>query len=146
MPDTNNRKLIKILGAAWLGLGGLGFAYVFINLFPFAQGNAPSATEVSDGYWVFVGLGLVMGAIGTVNGLTLLRRNPVARRVLAISSWVLLLPAAAFFVPLLVVLPSLWLALSRDGKEAFESYMSREKDGKVALGQVQNAGGPDLTE
>ena len=125
MSETKNRN-IKILGAAWLGLGGLASAYVFSMLFPFVQGNAPSATEVSDGYWVFVGLGLVMGAIGMVSGLALLLRIPVARRVLAISSGVLLLPSAAFMVPLVVVLPSLWLTLSRDGKDAFESYMAKE--------------------
>ncbi len=125
MPETNNGKS-KILGAAWLGLGGLALAFVFSMLFPLALGNAHSATEVSNGYWVFVALGLVMGAIGMVNGLALLRRIPVARRVLAISSWVLLLPSAAFMVPLVVVMPSLWLTLSRDGKEAFESYMARE--------------------
>ena len=125
MPEANDRN-IKILGAAWLGLGGLAFAYAFISLFPLAQGNAPTATEVSDGYWVFVGLGLVIGAIGMVNALALLRRHPVARPVLAISSWILLLPAAAFVVPLLVVAPSLWLTLSRSGKEALESYMATE--------------------
>ena len=125
MPETKNRK-IKILGAAWLGLGGLAFAYVFISLFPLAQGDAPSATAVAEGYWVYAVLGLVLGAIGMVNGLALLRRNPVARPVLAISSLVLLLPSVALMVPLLVVAPSLWLTLSRDGKEAFESYMARE--------------------
>ena len=49
MPENSNRKF-KIL--AWLGLGGLGFAYVIINL---AQDYPPSATQVSDGYWVFLG-------------------------------------------------------------------------------------------
>ena len=48
MPQTNGRN-IKILGAAWLGLGALCFAYLFANLFSLAQGNAPSATEVPDG-------------------------------------------------------------------------------------------------
>ena len=125
MPETNNHK-IKVLGAAWLGLGGLSLAYAFISLFPLAQGNAPTATAVAEGYWVFVALSLVMGAIGMVIGLTLLHRIPMARPVLTISSLVLLLPSAAFLVPLLVVAPSLWLTLSRDGKEAFESYMARE--------------------
>ena len=74
MPETKNRN-IKIHVAAWLGLGGLVFTYVFIHLLPLAQGNAPSATEVSDGYRVFVGLGLVLGAVGVVKGLALLRRN-----------------------------------------------------------------------
>ena len=125
MPQTNNRN-IKILGAAWLGLGILSFAYAFISLFPLAQGNAPSATAVADGYWVFIALGIVLGAIGVVNGLALLRRSAVARRLLAISSLVLLLPSLGLVVPLLVVGPSIWLTLSRDGKEAFESYMARD--------------------
>ena len=124
--ETNNRN-IKRLGAAWLGLGGLAFVYVFIQLFSLAQGNTPSATAVSDGYWVFFGGALVIGTIGMVNGLALLRRNPVARRFLAISSLVLLLPSLGLLVPLLVVMPSLWLTLSKDGNEAFESYMAREK-------------------
>ena len=73
MPETKNRNF-KIV-AVWLGLGGLGFTYAFVHLFPLAQGNAPSATEVSDGYWVFIALALVLGAVGTVTGLALLRRN-----------------------------------------------------------------------
>ena len=123
MRGTKNRN-IKILGAAWLVLGGLGLAYAFIALLPLAQGNAPSATEVSDGYWVFAALALVVGAIGMVNGLALLRRNPVARPLLMVSS-ILLLPSASLLVPLLVVAPSLWLTMSKGGKEAFESYMAR---------------------
>ena len=125
MPETNNRK-IKILGSAWLGLGGLAFAYVFVDLFSLAQGNSPSATEVADGYWVFFLGALVIGAIGIANGLALLLRSPVARPVLAISSLVLLLPSVGLLVPLLVVVPSLWLTLAKDGKEAFESYVARE--------------------
>ena len=124
MSETSDRRF-KILGAAWLGLGGLSFAFVFSELFPLALGNAPSATEVADGYWVFVALGLVIGAIGTVNGLALLRRIPVARRFLTVSSFVLL-PSAGLVVPLLVIASSLWLTLSRDGKQAFEGYMARE--------------------
>ena len=124
MPETKNRNF-KVLGAAWLGLGGLGIAYVLINFFSLAQGNAPSATEISDGYWVFLVGAFVIGAIGMVNGLALLRRYPVAR-LLAIWSSVLFLPLAGLIVPLLVIGPSLWLMLSRDGKEAFESYMARE--------------------
>ncbi len=124
MSENNNRKF-KILGAAWLGLGGLASAFVLSELVPIALGNAPSQTEVDDGLWVFVVLGLVIGAIGLVNGLALLRRSRIARRAVAISSWVLLLPAAAFVVPLLVVVPSLWLTLSTGGKQAFESYMAR---------------------
>ena len=123
MPETKN-LIFKVLGAGWLGLGGLAFAYGLISLYPLTQGHAPSATEVGDGYWVFVVLSVVMGAIGMVNGLTLLRRNPVARPLIAVSS-VVLLPSAAFFFPLLVLAPSLWLTLSRGGKDAFESYMAR---------------------
>ena len=129
MPENNKRK-IKILGAAWLGMGGLAFAYVFVNLFSLAQGNAPSAEEATDGYWVFFLGALVIGAIGTVNGLAVLRRNPVARPILAISSLVLLLPSVGLLVPLLVVVPSLWLTLSKDGKEAFESYVASRMDEK----------------
>ena len=69
MPENSNRKF-KIL--AWLGLGGLGPAYVIINL---AQDYPPSATQVSDGYWVFLGGALVIGALGMVKGLVVLRRN-----------------------------------------------------------------------
>ena len=131
MPETNDRKF-KILGAAWLGLGCLSLAYVFVNVFSLAQGDTPSATAVSDGYWVFFAGALLMGAIGMVNGLALLRRNRVARLVLAISSVVLLLPSLALIVPLLVVLPSLWLTLSKDGKDAYESYLAKG-NGTVAF-------------
>ncbi len=125
MSETNDRK-IKILGAAWLGLGGLTFAFVLTMLFPLVQGNTPSPFEAGDEWWIVVLVFAVVGAICMVNGLALLRRNPVARRLLAISSIVLLLPSAAFLVPLVVVLPSLWLTLSPGGKEVFESYMARE--------------------
>ena len=47
MPKTINRN-IKILGAVWLGLGGLAFSYAFPVLFSLAQGNAPSAVAVSE--------------------------------------------------------------------------------------------------
>ena len=73
MPETKNRNFKAVV--AWLGPGGLGFAYAFIHLFPLTQGNAPSATEVSDGYWLFTGLALVLGAIGMVMGLATSRRN-----------------------------------------------------------------------
>ena len=114
MPESNNRKF-KVLGVAWLGLGGLGLAYIFISLLVY--GFAP----------VLVLLGLVFGTIGMVNGLVLLRRNPIARPLLAVSSVALLVPSAALFgLPLLVVAPSLWLTMSRGGKKALESYMARE--------------------
>ena len=129
MPETNDRK-IKILGAAWLVLGGLAFIFAIVTLFPLALGDTPTKTEVSDGYWVFAALGLVIGAIGTVNGSTLLRRNPMARP-LVLGSSILLLPSAGLILPLLVVAPSLWLTLSKDGKEALEGYMVREMDEKV---------------
>ena len=67
-----------------------------------------------------------MGTIGMANGLALLSRTRIARPVVATSSLVLLLPSAAFIVPLLVVVPSLWLTLARDGKETLESYMAIE--------------------
>ena len=67
-----------------------------------------------------------------IPGLALWRRNPLARPPLIISSLVLLVPSAVSVVTgtgipfLLVVVASLWLTLSRGGKEAFESYMARE--------------------
>ena len=85
MPNSNNGK-IKLLGAAWLVSGGLSFVFVSIAIFPLALGDAPSETEVADGYWVFILLGLVMAAVGTVNGSALLRRYRVARPLLAVSS------------------------------------------------------------
>ncbi len=132
MAETNSRRF-KILGVGWLGLGALSFAYVFINLFSLAQGHAPSATEVSDGFWVFLWGAIVIGAIGVVNGSALLLRNPAARPLLSISSLILLLPSIGLLVPLLVVFPSLWLALSKDGKKALESYMARGRNPDVAL-------------
>ena len=74
MPKTSYRKF-KILGAAWIGLGGLGFAYVTANLFSLAQGNV-GETEVREGFWGYFGLALVVGAIGMVNGFTLLLHQP----------------------------------------------------------------------
>ena len=130
MPETNNRKF-KILGAGWLGLGGIAFAAAFLALFQIFF----TSQEVEGGFWggsVFVLVLLVLGSIQMVNGLALLRRNPVARPLIAISSLVLLIPSAAGVVasgigvvPLLVVVPSLWLTLSRRGKEALGSYMAR---------------------
>ena len=109
-----------------LGLGAFFYAVVFINLLPLVQGNTPSGLfESGDGWWIFDLVVLVIGGIYIVNGLALLRRDPVARPLLAISLLVSL-PSATLLVPLLVLAPSLWLTLSRGGKEAFESYMARE--------------------
>ena len=125
MPETNNRKF-NVLGAAWLGLAGLFFAVVFINLLPLVQGESPSGLfESGDGWWIVDLVFLVAGAIWMVNGLALLRRNPAARPLLVISS-IVLLPSVGLLIPLLVVVPSLWLTLSRGGKEALESYLARE--------------------
>ena len=125
MPKTRNRD-IKILGAAWLGLGSLGFVYAFVALFPLTQGDTPSPTAISEGYWVYLLGALVIGIIGMVSGLALLRRHAVTRRLLAISSLVLLIPSAVLVVPLLVVMPSLWLTSS--GKVALETYIAREDE------------------
>ena len=78
MPETNNRKS-KLLGGAWLVLGGLTFALVLTSLFPLVQGNTPSPFEAGDEWWIVVLVFAVVGAICMVNGLTLLGRNPVAR-------------------------------------------------------------------
>ena len=130
MLGTKNRN-IKIIGAAWLVLGVVSFA---IALFAIAQAIIdPSATE--DGFLggvIFVVLLFVLGSIGAVNGLVLLRRNPMARPLLAISSLVLLVPSTvgvatgAGIPAFLMVVGSLWLTLSRNGKGAFESYVARE--------------------
>ena len=83
MPETNNRKF-KILGAGWLGLGGLAFAIVFMALFQILF----TPQDVEGGFWggfIFVLVFLVIGAICMVNGLALLRRNPVARPLLIVS-------------------------------------------------------------
>ena len=99
---------------------------VLTSLFALVQGNTPSPFEAGDEWWIVVLVFAVVGAICMVTGLALLRRHQAARRGLAISSWVLLLPSAAFYVPALVVAPSLWLTLSRGGKEALKSYMATE--------------------
>ncbi len=126
MPETNNRdRNIKILGAAWLGLGGLALAIAKVIIDPSAEDG------VIQGL-VFVLVLVVLGSIQMANGLALLRRNPVARPLIAISSLVFLVPSAASVVTgigvvlLLVVVSSLWLTLTRGGKEAFGSYMARE--------------------
>ena len=130
MLGTKNRN-IKILGAAWLVGGGLSLA---IALFAIGQVLIiePSAAD-EDGLiqgLAFVVVLLALGAVGIFNGLALLRRYTSARLVLAISSLVLLFPSAAGVaaggggIPgLLVVLPTLWLTLSRSCKETFASYM-----------------------
>ena len=125
MSENSNRR-IKILGAGWLGLGYLSMAFVFITLFPLTQGNVSSETEVSDGYWVFIVMGLVMGTIGLASGLALLRRHREARAILVISSLLLALPSTILVFPLLVVVPSLWLTFSRGGKETLGNFIARE--------------------
>ena len=125
MTQNNNRKF-KILGAAWLGLGGLCFTVVVINLLPLFNDNTPSGLfESGDGWWIVDLVIIVVGAIGMFNGLAIMRRIPVARPVLAISS-LLLLPSVSFMVPVLVLAPSLWLTFTGEGKEALESYLARE--------------------
>ena len=138
MRGTKNRN-IKILGAAWLVGGGIAFAIVVLALFQLALN--PSATEAEGGLvqgLVFVLALLVLGTIGIVNGLALLRRSPIARPLIAISSLVLLIPSGmglasvatrgdpTSVIALLVVVASLWLTLSRGGKEALGRYMARE--------------------
>ena len=134
MPETNNRKF-KILGAAWLGVGGIFLALAFIAFGSVVFGDDPAgqAFEAGDKWWIVVLVFLVLGTIPVVNGLAFLRRNPVARPLIAISSLVLLIPsvvgvvAGGIGVPaLLLVVPSLWLTLSRGGKKAFESYIARQ--------------------
>ena len=125
MPATNNRKF-RILGAAWIVLGGLIFAFILVSLFPLVQGDTPSPFEAGDEWWIVLLVFAAVGAILTANGLTLLRRNPIARPFLVISSLVLLLPSAALVVPLLVLVPSLWFTLSRGGREELDSYMAGE--------------------
>ena len=129
MPETKNRN-IKILGAGWLVLGGLFLALALIAFLSVVIGDDPEgqAFEAGDKWWIVVLVLLVVGAIPLVNGLTLLRRNPVARPLIAISSLVLLLPSVPMVLPLLVVVPSLWLTLSTDGKEALESYTASARD------------------
>ncbi len=124
MAETADRKF-KILGAGWLVLGGLASAIVLLALAQILF----LPQEVEDGFWgglIFVLVFFVVGAICLVNGLALLRRNPIVRPLLAISSLVLLIPST-ILVPLLgVVAPSLWLTLSRGSKDALESYVARE--------------------
>ena len=132
MSDTNSRKF-KILGAGWLGLGGLWLALAFVAFLSVILGDDPAAAafESGDKWWIVVLALLALGAVFSVNGMALLRRNPVGRRLLAVSSSVLLMPSAVGVVTgigiplLLVVAPSLWLTMSKGGKDAYESYISR---------------------
>jgi hypothetical protein len=129
MFKTNDGR-IKLLGGAWLVGGGL---FLAIALFAIAQFIiSPSADE--GGFWggaIFVLVLLVVGAIYSVNGLALWRRNMEARPFLAVSSLVLLVPSAVGAVggigipAFLIVVASLWLTLSKGGKEAYQSYMAR---------------------
>ena len=133
MSDTTKRN-INILGSAWLGLGGIFLALAFAAFLSVVIGDDPAgqAFEAGDKWWIVVLALLALAAIPTVNGLTLLRRSPVARPLVTISSLILLIPSAisvvtGFGVPLmLVVVASLWLTLTKGGKKAFESYMARE--------------------
>ena len=123
---ANNRN-IKILGSAWLILGGLALVGVLLAL-----GQILFSSEEAEGGVIFVLVLLVLGAISSVNGLALLRRYPIARPLIAITSLVLLIPSIPGVVSgvgipaFLVLVASLWLTLSRGGKEALESYMARE--------------------
>ena len=124
MLGTKNRN-IKILGATWLGVGALFFVLVLSDLLPRLQGqSALGLFESGDAWWIVALVFLVIGAICTVSGLGLLRRNPVARPFLIISS-IVLIPLVGLLVPILLLAPSLWLTLSGGGKEAFESYVAR---------------------
>jgi hypothetical protein len=133
-PKTNDGR-IKLLGAGWLGLGGIFLALAFVAFLSVVIGDDPAgqAFESGDKWWIVVLVLLALGAIPMVNGLALLRRNTKARPLIAVSSLVLLIPsiggAATFFgIPLLlVVVASLWLTFSRRGREAFASYTAREK-------------------
>ena len=131
MSGTKNRN-IKILGAGWLALGGIFLAIALLAIGQFIVD--PSAAEAEEGLiggLVFVLVLVVVGSLPTVNGLALLRRHPIARPVLAVSSLVFLIPSALGVVVgigipfLVVVVASLWLTLSTGGKEALEGYMER---------------------
>ena len=125
MPKPNDRG-IKFIGVGWLGLGALGLVYVLFGLLS-PEGITPGEAAVREGYWWYFLMALALGAIGMFNGFALLLRYPVARLTLAISSWVMLLPALVFVFPLLVLLPSLWLTMLQGGKETFTRYLAREK-------------------
>ena len=137
MSETKHRKF-KVLGAGWLGLGGIFLALAFVAFLSVVIGDDPEGQsfEAGDKWWIVVLVLLGIGAILTVPGLALLRRNPVARPLITISSLVILIPSvvgvvasgdgvAALFLVVPLVVPSLWLTLSSGGKEALESYMAR---------------------
>ena len=132
MRGTMNRN-IKILGAAWLGFGGIFLALAFIAFLSVVIGDDPEtqAFEAGDKWWIVVLVFVGLGAVFSVNGLALRRRYPALRPVLAISSLVLLIPSVVGVVTgvgavlLLVVASSLWLTLSRAGKKTYASYMAR---------------------
>ena len=132
MPETNNRKF-KILGAGWLVLGGLWFALAFMAFVSVVQGDEGAAFESGDKWWIVVLVLLVLGAIQAVNGLTLLRRNPVARPLIAISSSVLLIPSAGLLVPLLVVGPAYGSRCQEMAKRRLRAIWQGRTDEKVAL-------------
>ena len=130
----NKNRNIKILGAAWLGMGGILLVLAFIAFLSVVVGEDPAgqAFEAGDKWCIVVLVLLGIGAILMVPGLALLRRNPVARPLIAVFSLVILVPSAVSVVTgigapfLLVVVASLWLTLSRGGKQAIESYLARE--------------------
>ena len=86
----------KILGTAWLALGGIFLALALLAFVSVVLGDDPDAQafEAGDKWWIVVLVLLGVGAILMVPGLALLRRDPVARSLLIISSLVLLIPSA----------------------------------------------------
>ena len=80
MPETTNRKF-KILGTAWLALGGIFLALALLAFVSVVLGDDPDAQafEAGDKWWIVVLVLLGVGAILMVPGLALLRRDPVAR-------------------------------------------------------------------
>ena len=138
MRGASNRN-IKILGGAWLVLG-------VVALVRAALGVAQQIIEPSGAAdWVDFSLFMaIMGAVHMVNGWVLLRRKPMTRPLLAISSSVLLILYVLGAVsppeysgagrigpidsvpPLLVLVASLWLTMWGRGKRALESYVARE--------------------
>ena len=129
---------IKILGGLWIVLGGHAIVRAVVAT---AQSRIEPAAAAD---WVDFSLFmLVVGLIHTVNGWALLRRNPLTRPLLAVSSSVLFVLYALGLVtspeysgagnigyvgsipPVLVVMAaSLWLTLSGRGKEALKSYVA----------------------